>query len=58
MLRCDICRGHAHAGLEHLHNTGQTLCITCTREILARRENSAEKKEKREKIRIVRPQAA
>jgi hypothetical protein len=38
MLRCDCCRGHAHAGLAHLHGTDKTLCMDCTRKFLAARE--------------------
>ena len=37
MLRCEICRGHAHAGLAHLHGLGVPLCADCTRKIVEKR---------------------
>jgi len=37
MLRCEFCRGHAHAGLAHLHGLSVHLCEDCTRKVLERR---------------------
>lgn len=38
MLRCHRCRGHAHAGLAHLHHLPVPLCSDCTRKELERQE--------------------
>lgn len=37
MLRCEFCRGHAHAGLAHLHGLSVPLCRSCTWMVLERR---------------------
>ncbi len=41
MLRCEYCRGHAHAGLAHLHGLPVPLCQDCTRKVLERRNEQA-----------------